>query len=192
MGIIGHILRRSENHVFPFVQRLLSRVQPVIHLCEIDRVRLLPDQVSVRTTGPLAVEIGRTLGPFSTTASHALGPLDRCRQEIGKYVQALIEQVPAVPQPVVHAVPPDHFEMETSVPAVIDQSALLGRQYTCFVHTHHVLRKHDTAFQLFPAGIRTSRQVDRCSRLPKSFPGFGAGLIDLVGCRKLIRGHFFR
>ena len=69
--------------------------------------------------------------------------------------------------------PPDHFKMKTSVPAIIDQSAFLRRKRTCLIYLHYELGQYDPSLQFFPAKIFTGRQVDCRSRFPERFPTSG-------------------
>ena len=139
VSVIGHKIGRLDHDILPLEQRLFRRIQPVVQLGKIDRMGLLPNQQGVDRMRPLAVEVRRTLRPTRSAIALLGRPMFRCRQKIGIDLEASFRQRPTVPQPVMYQMPPYHFEMKPSVPAVVDQTALLRRQCPGGIHPHQVL-----------------------------------------------------
>ena len=168
--VICHIIGRVQHDVFPFLQCFGSRFLTVLHLGEVDRMGFVPDQIGMGATRPFAVEVSGALRPTCTATTFALGAFEGLRHKVLIDVQIVIKTFHPIPQPVVHAMPPNHLEVETAEPAVIHQTRFLRWEQPAFICTHQVLREDNTPLQFQPAGIFASGEVDGSSRTPVFLP----------------------
>ena len=67
-------------------------------------------------------------------------------------------------------VPPVHLEVELALPAVEREPGLLRRVPAGALDRGEVLREHDPALQLAPAGIAASREIDGPAGRPEAVP----------------------
>ena len=168
--IIRHIIGCVQHDIFPFLQCFGNRFLTVLHLGEVDRMGFVPDQIGMGAARPFAVEVSGALRPTCTTAAFALGAFEGLRHKVLIDVQIVIKTFHPVPQPVVHAMPPNHLEVETAEPAVIHQTGFLRWEQSAFICTHQVLREDNTPFQFQPAGIFAAGKIDGGSRTPIFLP----------------------
>lgn len=136
-------------------------------------------------TRPLSVEVSRTFRHASFPPSFRLRPADGFRHEILIDMQITIQVVHPVSQPVVYPMPPNHLEMETVIPTIVDQTGLLRREESALIHPHQILREDDTSLQLYPSGVFASRKIDRRTRTPILLPTLGAQPLDFSGRNRL-------
>ena len=66
--------------------------------------------------------------------------------------------------------PPMHFEMELTKPCIIGKTRFLRRNRPGTLYGHEILRKNDTTFQLFGAGIFAMREIDNTTPRPEIVP----------------------
>ena len=135
---------------------------------------LLPDECGMDQVWPLYIPVGRAFGPSCPAQPLSFGPQTGGGEELMVNTERFGCRFRTIPEQEVQFVPPDHLEMEPSVPTVVHQSALLGRPCSCFVYPHQVLRKYVAAFEFLPAGIFAPGEVDRRSRRPVFAPCFPA------------------
>ena len=118
----------------------------VVEFCKEEGMWLLPRQKRMNFMRPFTPVRPRALGPARSAAPLFMSRLAGRLKKLLIDADAAIELGLSVPQCVVRAMPPVHFKVESTIPTVVDQAALLWGKRTGFIDSHEVLRQHDPAF----------------------------------------------
>ena len=131
----------------------VSGLAAIEKLCQIDEVRLLPNQVTPHIRRRFCRIRRCHLHPPYAVESLTSGNLTSHLSGRLKPEQGAFQNLRMSPQSKLRLMPPDHLQMELTEPGVISQPCLLRRGVATVVHSKQVLRQHHPPFQLTGTGI---------------------------------------